>query len=230
MIRRRGHDVETAIDGIEALETLARRDFDIVFLDLQMPVIDGLETARRIRERDIDVHSLVAMTATLDEHVKSRCIDAGFDTIAQKPLSDEILASVLAERAPSTPVADDDVDDGELPDHDVSPAMFERFRSEIASHTTREFEQLVMSIIDGMRSQMTALAAALARGDVDTVARSAHAIRGAAATLGAVRIAWRAAVVERSATVWAAEEQVREARELAIAIEQGAAALRQRIG
>ena len=74
-------DIEIVADGRQALEALARAEFDLVLMDCQLPEMDGYEATRRIRERSTPVLNhkvpIVAMTAYALADDRARCLDAG---------------------------------------------------------------------------------------------------------------------------------------------------------
>ena len=95
MLAAAGFDVETAEDGAQAVEAVRSRPFDVVFMDLHMPVMDGLTACRAIRalEGDGADTPVVAMTAaTLPEDV-ARCRAAGMDAHLAKPIEQERLVA-----------------------------------------------------------------------------------------------------------------------------------------
>ncbi len=84
-----------AINGEEALDILAKKNFDIIFMDIQMPQMDGYKTIAAIRnEKKIDT-PVVAMTAFAMPGEKEKCITAGMDDYLSKPLEYNQLISVL---------------------------------------------------------------------------------------------------------------------------------------
>ncbi len=96
MLRRLGHRVEVAANGAEALDALARRAFDVVLMDVQMPVLDGLEATRRLRERGDPSPWVIALTAhALDDH-RQQCAAAGMNDFVSKPVQLEDLRAALA--------------------------------------------------------------------------------------------------------------------------------------
>ena len=97
-VRRLGHFVTGAESGDEALEILARRRFDVVLLDVQMPGIDGLEVVRRYRTTERGIRTpIVAVTAHSTREDRDRCIDAGFDAVLTKPATQSSLGAVIRE-------------------------------------------------------------------------------------------------------------------------------------
>ena len=92
-----GHeDVKTANNGVEALEWLERSNFDVVFMDVQMPEMDGLEATRRLRAMPLDHQPVVvAMTANAYEEDRQNCIDAGMDHFLAKPVKLKTLREAL---------------------------------------------------------------------------------------------------------------------------------------
>jgi CheY-like chemotaxis protein len=89
-------DVDVAEDGLMALQQLELKDYDLIFMDMQMPGMDGLTATRRIRER---IHQkplmIVAMTANAFEEDRRRCFDAGMDEFMAKPFTKKDLARIL---------------------------------------------------------------------------------------------------------------------------------------
>jgi two-component system sensor histidine kinase/response regulator len=99
LLQKRGHTVVTAGNGQEALAALANEAYDLVFMDVQMPVMDGLQATVAIRE--LEQHSgghvpIVAMTAHAMAGDQERCFAAGMDGYLSKPLRPEALSELLA--------------------------------------------------------------------------------------------------------------------------------------
>lgn len=98
MLNRWGHSVNVAENGAIAVEMYQTAKFDLVFMDLQMPVMDGLEATRRIREKESGTGSrvpIIAMTAHALVGDRDRCIEAGMDHYISKPIRKRDLATAL---------------------------------------------------------------------------------------------------------------------------------------
>ena len=99
MLGRLGHDVTLAEDGQVAIDAMAANEFDLVLMDLQMPVLDGLSAAREIKRRTKDQDRrplMVALTAQALKSDRRAAEEAGFDGFLEKPLVDEELAAILS--------------------------------------------------------------------------------------------------------------------------------------
>jgi len=98
LLEARGHAVVVVANGQEALEALERDSFDMVLMDVQMPVMDGFEATAAIRahEREAGVHMpVIALTAHAMAGDKERCLEAGMDGYLAKPIrADELYATV----------------------------------------------------------------------------------------------------------------------------------------
>jgi signal transduction histidine kinase/DNA-binding response OmpR family regulator len=97
LLERLGMEVDVAADGSQALELWRRRDYDLVLLDCQMPVLDGYRTATTLRaEEERDEHvPIVALTANAMAEDRARCLNAGMDDYLAKPVRLEDLREVV---------------------------------------------------------------------------------------------------------------------------------------
>ena len=106
LLTKRGHVVVIANNGRNALAALDANDggdFDLILMDIQMPVMDGLETtaAIRARERDSGRHlPIIAMTANAMKGDEERCLLAGMDAYVAKPIEMEEVVAIIAELLP----------------------------------------------------------------------------------------------------------------------------------
>jgi CheY-like chemotaxis protein len=99
MLRARGYEVTTAIDGADALEKAIAQRPDIAVLDIGMPRMDGYEAARRIRRAPWGERMLlVALTGWGQEHDRRQALEAGFDVHLTKPADLGVLEEVIAGR------------------------------------------------------------------------------------------------------------------------------------
>ncbi len=98
MLESLGARVETADNGAEGVEAACRQAFDLVFMDIQMPVMDGVEATRRIRALGGAVAKtpIVAMTANVMKHQVSDYLAAGMDGAVAKPLNPSAILQELA--------------------------------------------------------------------------------------------------------------------------------------
>ncbi len=95
-LRYEGYDVESAPDGIEAMQVLDRVGVDVIVLDVMMPVMDGLEVCRRIRTRG-DTTPVLMLTARHEVSDRVAGLDAGADDYLVKPFAlDELFARLRA--------------------------------------------------------------------------------------------------------------------------------------
>jgi CheY-like chemotaxis protein len=101
MLERLGCRIDVANDGAEAIAMIEKFEYDVVFMDVQMPNLDGLEATRRLRqsERGARVY-VVAMTANAMQGDRERCLDAGMDDYVPKPVTPDNLRQALDRRSP----------------------------------------------------------------------------------------------------------------------------------
>ena len=97
LLGREGHEVAVASNGMEAFDAVKFQDFDLVFMDLQMPVMDGMEASRRIREwENGSQHTfIIALTASYLPEEGHRLFEAGIDNYISKPFQLEHIERML---------------------------------------------------------------------------------------------------------------------------------------
>jgi two-component system sensor histidine kinase/response regulator len=195
ILQRLGHHVEVAADGRAALAALGsvRGAFDLVLMDLQMPVMGGLEATAAIRnaERASGTHlPIVALTAHAMQGDRERYLEAGMDGYVTKPIDASELARVIDQvvppaAAPATvpatavPVA---------PSEAGRPAFDEGvFRARLGDNA-RLFANVVRLFLADCPARMRAMRRAIAAGDGEALREPAHALRGAAANFAAAPV------------------------------------------
>ena len=113
VLGKRGHSVEVAQDGQQALEAVGQQDFDVVLMDVQMPVMDGFQATQAIRKLADPKKArlpIIAMTAHALKGDAERCLEAGMDGYISKPVKAEELIELVERLArepvgPSEPIA-----------------------------------------------------------------------------------------------------------------------------
>jgi PAS domain S-box-containing protein len=186
-----GYTADVAENGAEALDMLARRGYDGVLMDCQMPVMDGYTATAELRTREGDARHtpVIALTASARWEDRDRCLAAGMDDFVSKPVSHRALAQALdrwipAEAEPSL------VDEDEVVG-DVEAAVTARLAMVAGAGPEGAplIRQLVDAYLDHTPGELDELTEALEREDFATVAGTAHRLKGSAANIGAERLA-----------------------------------------
>lgn len=98
-----GHNTTVVTDGQQALDKLRGNNYDLVFMDMHMPVMDGIDATRIWREEEDPQQRtpIIALTANVSDNDRVKCLEAGMDEFLTKPVSPERLQSLMHEFAPS---------------------------------------------------------------------------------------------------------------------------------
>ncbi len=94
MLEKMGHKPIIAADGCEAFEKAAKYEYDIIFMDMQMPKMDGIEATKKLRENG-NTTPIVAMTANVFDSDREACIAAGMNDFVSKPVKREVVREML---------------------------------------------------------------------------------------------------------------------------------------
>ena len=172
LLQRFGATVSIAVNGKEAVEKATAETYDLVLMDLQMPVMDGIAATRALRDSGAKV-PIVGLTANAFADDQRQCLDAGMDDFVAKPITREKIRSIL-QKFPSKP-----------PQAGDRPLLD---RSHIGSLQTEVGADLMQQLLNDMESDAQELiqtAKTSAENDDSKGYDAAlHTLQGAAATLG----------------------------------------------
>jgi PAS domain S-box-containing protein len=206
LLQKLAAEVTIANNGAEALERIAESAYDAVLMDCQMPVMDGFTAARRIRElecRDGRGKRLpiIALTANVLTEDRERCVAAGMDAHLGKPVEPAQLIDCLG-RYLKPEAARAEVDRNALRQLTDGDAEFER--------------ELVQTFVSSGDRCLAEILSALRAGDLDTIGKRAHALKGAGANIRAPGLVAAASSLEsavRANSVGEIDSLVRELTE-----------------
>ncbi|NDY57917.1 CBS domain-containing protein [Desulfovibrio sulfodismutans] len=218
LLSSHGHAVATAEDGRQALERLCRESFDVVLMDIQMPVMDGLTATRAIRAGHGGIDPAVAvigLSAYALDRERERFLDAGLDGYITKPVNIESFFQAVSRITRGRGrVADMPLTAGAVPRPAASvasvasgasaaPQVEEPVdRAGLAAQYGKKTDLLRLLAGEFEKAAPTCLSdmeAALRDNDLDTFARLAHTLRGNAAMFGAGPLRHDAALAEEAA-------------------------------
>ena len=198
-LRVLGCTADVANNGAEALSMVALKKYDIVLMDCQMPVLDGYEATRELRRREaadaagnMEPHQktvVIAMTANALKGDREKCLAAGMDDYISKPISIEKLKSVLENWSAKLKIETPKFNGEELQNSEPDiESVVDMARLHEISGADLEFErEILQAFVVDTCSYLEAAKGAIASGDMDTLARRAHQIKGVSAT-AAVRL------------------------------------------
>jgi two-component system, sensor histidine kinase and response regulator len=181
MLERMGHSVVVAQNGCEVLDALETAEFDIVLMDIQMPVMDGLAAIKILRERESTSRAhipVIALTAHAMRGDEDRCLAAGFDGYLAKPIRHVELRAGL-----------------ERIRHRFSRGragracpLFESIRS-LCDGDLELARELAVSFLDSAPRCLAAIDQALRSQDSGELAAQAHGLKGISSMIGASALA-----------------------------------------
>lgn len=209
-LKKAGHHVSEAADGEEAVKAVSAGGadaFDLVLMDIGMPVLDGLAATRRIRDVSGAHPPIVALTAAAMPGDRERCLEAGMDEYLAKPLRPDDLHRVLRRFAPKgrPQAASWDVPSCLAPDASPSGTAHIDWAKalEYAGGNAEDLEMLCGVVEEFFAKEGTALQGEAAAGDLRALPDRLHTLRPTLAGFGATELA---------ALAWNLESLAREGR------------------
>jgi two-component system, sensor histidine kinase and response regulator len=224
IIESMGCTVETAVNGLRALDRHAGGEFNLIFMDCQMPEMDGFDTTIEIRRREAlsGRHTpIIALTASVVEDGRERCLAVGMDDYLAKPFTLEQMKAVLTtwlspvgrpakqeylSLVTASPAPPDPIDEQVL---DALRQLQGEGRPDIVRQVIRLFFKGAVDLLRDLEN-------GAATGDAALLYRASHALKSASANVGAVMLSTRCKELEalaRSGAVPDAAHMVKAIRE-----------------
>lgn len=176
MLRNYGFDVTTAKNGLDCLQILQHKSFDMILLDIQMPIMDGYETAQLIKE-DVNLKHIpiIAMTAHAMNGDREKCLASGCNSYIAKPFKAEELVEEIKKHLTS---------DIKVSKHNLSNNLF--------------INELIPEFINILSNMIENLADAIHNNNMEEIKSISHDIKGTSGMYGFNKISNIAAQIEKA--------------------------------
>lgn len=213
MLTMFGCSIEIAENGVEAIDKVKNAQYDLIFMDCQMPVMDGYTATREIRsweqETNREALKIIALTAGMGMNYQRDCIDSGMDKCLLKPFTAKQLLSILNEYLGHLLIEKDRVDnDCELHSLDIQPISVDDSHNYLDMSCIEEIRQIekqaghsilqrVVEIFEQeMQHYIVEIGIAYAANDNTRVAEIAHAMKSLTGNVGAEKLRAHCQVIE----------------------------------
>jgi two-component system sensor histidine kinase/response regulator len=201
--------IDVAQNGEVAVRMVGAKKYDVVLMDMQMPVMDGIQATKLIRANPLfRALPIIAMTANVMASDREKCDEAGMNDRVDKPIDPDELFRVLlrwikrddnlkaaktvppTSNTPQTAPTNSDGDVLQISGIDTKAALRR------TGGNRKRYESLLSRFADSQAEAVREIRNALAAGDIPTAERTAHSLKGAAGNLGATALAEEAARAE----------------------------------
>jgi PAS domain S-box-containing protein len=187
ILKKFGLRADAVANGSEAIHALETLPYDLVLMDVQMPVMDGLEATRHIRDPESAIRNhhvpIIAMTAHALQGDRERCLEAGMNDYITKPVSPKALARVLEQWLPGEREAGESLPRASHPDSSAPVFDWDGMVSRLMNDEDMA-KEIVAIFLDDTPRQITVLKAHVDAGATAGAERQAHSIRGASLNVG----------------------------------------------
>ncbi len=201
IMKKLGLQADAVLNGAEAIKALSTTPYDLVLMDMQMPLMDGLDATIQIRNPHSPVlnHAIpiIAMTAHALQEARSKCLAAGMNDYISKPVTPQALARILEKWLPT---AKSGGGGGVVKEPQPSPVIWDR--PDMLDRLMGDEElakEVVASFLADIPVQIQTLKDMLARGETLEVQHQAHTIKGASANVGGEALRAVAFAIEQAA-------------------------------
>ena len=209
MLERFGHDVKVVGDGRRAVEAVAEENFDLVLMDVQMPIMDGFKAlaAIRLSEEATGRHTpVIALTAHAMKGDRERCLAGGFDAYVPKPVRVESFLATIRELSVNREACE-----APAPREPVAAPAFNRASAlEAFGGDEQLFQEILGLFIEDCPHRLRELREAILGDDPESIRRTAHTLQGTAGHFAATEVvtsAKRLEAIGRSGSCQGASEE-----------------------
>jgi signal transduction histidine kinase/DNA-binding response OmpR family regulator len=191
LLTEQGHEVLDVTNGVKALDALKERHFDMVLMDVQMPVMDGISATRAIRDPNSGVLDpdipIIALTAHALKGDRERFLEAGMNDYISKPITMRGFYDTIARAAAGAPPASSTGASAKPAQTDGSTLFDRQSALDMLGGREALLRRMDEIFIRDVPEDLKQLTESLETHDWDTARRLAHSIKGAARTVGALR-------------------------------------------
>jgi signal transduction histidine kinase/CheY-like chemotaxis protein/HPt (histidine-containing phosphotransfer) domain-containing protein len=198
LLKSLGLGADVVENGLEAVNAVERSGYDVVLMDVMMPVMDGLEATRQIRQRLNALPSpprIIAVTANAMAGDRERCLEAGMDDYIPKPLRLEALRTAL-DSITTTAAAPQPEPVSAGP---ISAGALRELLDSIGADDLEFFDSLVNDFITDATDLAQSLCSAADDGDISEARKAAHTLKSSALMFGAEALSHAARDAEHAA-------------------------------
>ncbi|MBM7070274.1 response regulator [Actibacterium sp. 188UL27-1] len=195
VLKRLGYRADVAGNGLEVIEALRRKPYDIILMDIEMPEMDGVQATQRIRKDwpEDEWPIIVAVTANAMKGDRERFLAAGMDGYVSKPIRVEALVEALKLAAPDASMPAARVDTGALDGAALDQLL------EVVGGDQASLQQLIDSYLDETPPLIKSLREASKTQDLAAVRRAAHTLKSSSRDFGLHDLSTLAAQIESAA-------------------------------
>ncbi len=215
LLEQAGALVDIVGDGEKAVAALRNcaHLYDIILMDVQMPVMDGFTATKKLRQELKITLPIIAMTAGVTEFERHSCIQSGMDDLIAKPIEVDNMIAVIARHTSAAQYAAVEQNNNVPAIH--SDGVFDISKLMKIGGDNPEYVQkttgMVRNLINNTETNFAAAKNAFALGDYEAVASMLHSLRGSLGILGAMRLVDNALVLEKLISEQAATSELEAA-------------------
>ncbi|MCA1992948.1 MAG: response regulator, partial [Coleofasciculus sp. S288] len=190
LLGRMGYRADVAANGLEAIQSLRRQPYDVVFMDVHMPEMDGLTATQRICEEwpPATRPRIIAMTANAMQGDREKCLNAGMDDYITKPIRVEELVQSIRNCQPDhenpTPVPN--LEQAPAVEATLDRSVLEAFYSTMGANAEQFLAQLIDIYLEESPTLLQAISTAIVQSDALAMKQAAHTLKSSSASLGAI--------------------------------------------
>ncbi len=184
LLQQLGYSADIAKDGLEVLEAVNNRAYDVVLMDVQMPKMDGLEATRQIIESHrVPRPRIIAMTANAMQGDREECLNAGMDDYLSKPIRLEELATALNQ----CEVIQENKSIA-LPSS-IDAQVIQKFKQMVGENAEAILVEIIDCYLEDAPKYLENIANAISQNNQSELRQASHTLKSSSATLGATNLA-----------------------------------------
>ncbi len=183
LLRCLGYQPTQVSNGVEALAALEQQDYDVIFMDVEMPEMDGLTATRLIRHHFGHSVSIIGMSAAAFPESRQRALEAGMNDYLTKPIQLQTLSAALQQSTAPT----SDILGGE-PALSLDPQVLLTLKTVLGSQSMEVIPRMLQTFVWDTTQRLQDMAQASAQEDWARLRKLAHGLKGTSSQLGAQKL------------------------------------------